>query len=155
MTRNSLFGRSTSLTCLTATVSPVPIFKARKTEPKAPFPRQSPSCCLPLESHRWTQSSTVTTYIVLESCDILAGLGLHNLFIVPLCRTHMLGLVLAFLQRRFDWGPRAIATIDLRPSLQTLGSPRHDFVPVHKSGCGGEVVSIACLMNEKTEDKYG
>lgn len=44
ITRNSLFGRSTNLTCFTATVSPVFQLRARYTDPKAPLPRQSPSC---------------------------------------------------------------------------------------------------------------
>lgn len=41
--RSSLFGTSTSLICLTATASPVPQLKALYTDPKAPFPMQSPS----------------------------------------------------------------------------------------------------------------
>lgn len=45
MTRSSLLGRSASLICLTATVSPVPILSALKTEPNAPLPKQSPNCC--------------------------------------------------------------------------------------------------------------
>ena len=53
MTRSSLFGRSASLICLTATVSPVPIFKALNTEPNAPFPRQSPNCYWKLIFNVW------------------------------------------------------------------------------------------------------
>lgn len=40
----SFLGKSVSLICLIATVSPEPQCNARYTEPKAPFPRQSPSC---------------------------------------------------------------------------------------------------------------
>ena len=64
MTRNSLFGRSASLICLTATVSPVLMFKARKTEPKAPFPRQSPSCYTPSVSAPTSSEDGLWTYIV-------------------------------------------------------------------------------------------
>ena len=44
MTRSSFLGRSASLICLMATVSPLLQFKALYTDPQAPFPRQSPSC---------------------------------------------------------------------------------------------------------------
>lgn len=40
--RNSLFGRSPSLICFTATASPVPQLKALYTEPNAPLPKHSP-----------------------------------------------------------------------------------------------------------------
>lgn len=44
ITRNSLLGKSVSLICLTATVSPVFQFNALYTDPNAPLPKQSPNC---------------------------------------------------------------------------------------------------------------
>ncbi|KAH0357826.1 hypothetical protein KCU83_g431, partial [Aureobasidium melanogenum] len=59
-----------------AKVSPVPQFKARYTLPKAPLPRQSPSCCELLSARRPStmfQAWQILSYVVFEACDLTSS----------------------------------------------------------------------------------
>jgi len=80
ITLSSLFGKSASLTCLTATVSPVPQFNALYTDPNAPFPRQSPNCYntvspqtdVRTHAHSDTQGRNVRSLLVPQHPELLS-----------------------------------------------------------------------------------
>ena len=63
----SLFGRSASRICLTATASPVLQLKALYTDPKAPLPMQSPRRCTSCGQPAMSQSGQRRAHVVLQT----------------------------------------------------------------------------------------
>lgn len=100
------FGRSANLTCLIATVSPVPQFKARYTLPKAPLPRQSPSCC-ELLSALWPntmfQAWQILSYVVFQAGNLTSSPLYSPIF------WHLLPTRLSSLNGRLERGLRLVA----------------------------------------------
>lgn len=136
------FGRSANLTCLIATVSPVPQFKARYTLPKAPLPRQSPSCCELLSARRPStmfQAWQILSYVVFEAGNLTSS-PLYSPVFWHLFPTRLSGLG-GWLERglwlvagsSFEGGCKSFAAafgLDRRPGraigrLRALGDSRH------------------------------
>lgn len=86
--RSSLFGRSPSLICFTATASPVPQLKALYTDPNAPLPKHSPKRCSRFCQLLFSQTHK-RTHIVFQS-RILHGLLLRRVSVFSWCPTSSL-----------------------------------------------------------------